>query len=219
MRQREGRSLCRSDAACQTINESLAVVAARPVCDRGLSQAARQRVNQLVSKAQLKVNESDLIKEVAVFAERADISEEITAPDQSSGGVRACLQRQRARRPQAGFHRPGNAARGEHHRQQGQRRRDRHAALSKSKGAIDRLKEQSAERRMTPAAKTILPVCCSFSAAHRAWARAPSRASWPRRSSFYAVSASHAHQAAGGSVGKRVRTRQPRRIFPPAGQG
>ena len=36
-----------------------------------------QRVNQLLSQAELKVNEPDLIKEVAVFAERADINEEI----------------------------------------------------------------------------------------------------------------------------------------------
>jgi uncharacterized protein (TIGR00255 family) len=34
-------------------------------------------VNLLMSKAELKVNEVDLIKEVAVFAERADICEEI----------------------------------------------------------------------------------------------------------------------------------------------
>src|SRR5205085_11575227 len=36
-----------------------------------------QRVSQLLSKAELKVNEPELIKEVAVFAERADINEEI----------------------------------------------------------------------------------------------------------------------------------------------
>lgn len=36
-----------------------------------------QRVKQLLNKAELKVDEVDLIKEVAVFAERADISEEI----------------------------------------------------------------------------------------------------------------------------------------------
>ncbi len=35
------------------------------------------RVNQLLGKAELKVNEVDLLKEVALFAERADISEEI----------------------------------------------------------------------------------------------------------------------------------------------
>ena len=35
------------------------------------------RVNELLSKAQLQVNQQDLLKEVAVFAERADIAEEI----------------------------------------------------------------------------------------------------------------------------------------------
>jgi uncharacterized protein (TIGR00255 family) len=34
-------------------------------------------VNLLISKAELQVNATDLLKEVAVFAERADISEEI----------------------------------------------------------------------------------------------------------------------------------------------
>jgi uncharacterized protein (TIGR00255 family) len=36
-----------------------------------------QRVNLLLSKAELQVGQADLLKEVAVFAERADISEEI----------------------------------------------------------------------------------------------------------------------------------------------
>ena len=35
------------------------------------------RVNALMSKAELEVNQADLLKEIAVFAERADISEEI----------------------------------------------------------------------------------------------------------------------------------------------
>ncbi len=35
------------------------------------------RVNELLSKAQFQVNQQDLLKEVAVFAERADIAEEI----------------------------------------------------------------------------------------------------------------------------------------------
>ncbi|HQY88780.1 MAG TPA: YicC family protein [Tepidisphaeraceae bacterium] len=35
------------------------------------------RVNELIGKAQLKINESDLLKEIAVFAERSDIAEEI----------------------------------------------------------------------------------------------------------------------------------------------
>ena len=36
-----------------------------------------QRVNILLSKAELQVSQNDLLKEIAVFAERADISEEI----------------------------------------------------------------------------------------------------------------------------------------------
>ena len=36
-----------------------------------------QRVNQLLQKAELQVNQADLLKEVAVFAERADIAEVI----------------------------------------------------------------------------------------------------------------------------------------------
>jgi uncharacterized protein (TIGR00255 family) len=36
-----------------------------------------QRVNQLLNTAELQVNQGDLLKEIAVFAERADISEEI----------------------------------------------------------------------------------------------------------------------------------------------
>jgi len=36
-----------------------------------------QRVSQLIAKAELQVDQKDLIKEVAVFAERADIAEEI----------------------------------------------------------------------------------------------------------------------------------------------
>jgi uncharacterized protein (TIGR00255 family) len=35
------------------------------------------RVNELLSKAQLQVNQTDLYKEVAVYAERSDIAEEI----------------------------------------------------------------------------------------------------------------------------------------------
>lgn len=37
-----------------------------------------KRVGELLAKAELKVNEPDLLKEVAIFADRADISEEIT---------------------------------------------------------------------------------------------------------------------------------------------
>lgn len=38
----------------------------------------RERVNKLLAQAEVQVSQVDLIKEVAVFAERADIAEEIT---------------------------------------------------------------------------------------------------------------------------------------------
>ena len=41
-------------------------------------QRLRQRIDQLMAKAELQVNENDLIREVAIFADRADISEELT---------------------------------------------------------------------------------------------------------------------------------------------
>ena len=41
-------------------------------------QRLRARIDELLARAQLKVEEKDLIHEVAVFAEKADISEEIS---------------------------------------------------------------------------------------------------------------------------------------------
>lgn len=40
-------------------------------------QRLRARIDQLMARAELKLNETDLIREVAVFADRADISEEL----------------------------------------------------------------------------------------------------------------------------------------------
>ena len=79
MRQREGKSLC--DDLLRNIKhiaDSLTAVKERaPMVIDDYHKRLLQRVNQLISKAELKVNETDLIREVAVFAERADISEEI----------------------------------------------------------------------------------------------------------------------------------------------
>jgi uncharacterized protein (TIGR00255 family) len=79
MRQREGKSLqadLMSHVRC--IAENLATVKSRaPFVIQDYHKRLSQRVNQLLSTAELKVNENDLIKEVAVFAERADIAEEI----------------------------------------------------------------------------------------------------------------------------------------------
>jgi uncharacterized protein (TIGR00255 family) len=79
MRSREGKSLC-ADLLKHTavITEQLVIVADRaPLVVDEYHRKLTQRVNQLLSKAELSVNQADLLKEVAVFAERADVSEEI----------------------------------------------------------------------------------------------------------------------------------------------
>jgi uncharacterized protein (TIGR00255 family) len=79
MRNREGIALL-ADLLKHTrvITEQLAIVAGRaPGVVDEYHRKLTQRVNLLLSKAELSVNQADLLKEIAVFAERADVSEEI----------------------------------------------------------------------------------------------------------------------------------------------
>jgi uncharacterized protein (TIGR00255 family) len=79
MRHREGQSLL-GDLLKHTklIASSLAEIQTRaPFVIDDYHKKLTQRVNQLLSKAEFQVNQQDLLKEVAVFAERCDISEEI----------------------------------------------------------------------------------------------------------------------------------------------
>jgi uncharacterized protein (TIGR00255 family) len=79
MRGREGQSLF-SDLMkhSKLIAENLKEIEKRaPFVIDDYHKKLTSRVNQLMSKAELQVNQADLLKEVAVFAERADISEEI----------------------------------------------------------------------------------------------------------------------------------------------
>jgi uncharacterized protein (TIGR00255 family) len=79
MRQREGESLFADLMKhAKVISTNLAEIQKRaPFVIDEYHKRLSQRVNQLVSKAELQVHTPDLYKEVAVFAERADISEEI----------------------------------------------------------------------------------------------------------------------------------------------
>ena len=79
MRQREGESLFKELMKHVTvISTSLAEIQKRaPFVIEDYHKRLQTRVNQLLSKAELQVNQADLLKEVAVFAERADIAEEI----------------------------------------------------------------------------------------------------------------------------------------------
>jgi uncharacterized protein (TIGR00255 family) len=79
MRAKEGQALM-SDLLKHTriISSSLAEIEKRaPFVIDDYHKRLTQRVNVLLSRAELQVNQSDLLKEIAVFAERADISEEI----------------------------------------------------------------------------------------------------------------------------------------------
>jgi uncharacterized protein (TIGR00255 family) len=79
MRDREGLALFNElMKQTSTITLALAEIQKRaPAVIEDYHRRLQQRVNQLLSKAELRVSEPDLIKEVAVFAERADIAEEI----------------------------------------------------------------------------------------------------------------------------------------------
>jgi uncharacterized protein (TIGR00255 family) len=79
MRQREGLSLLKDlKKHTNVIATSLKEIGLRaPSVIEDYHKRLHQRVISLLNKAELKVSEVDLIKEVAVFAERADISEEI----------------------------------------------------------------------------------------------------------------------------------------------
>jgi uncharacterized protein (TIGR00255 family) len=79
MRAREGEALFNDLMKHATvISTNLSEIAKRaPFVIEEYHRRLSQRVNLLISKAELQVNGTDLLKEVAVFAERADISEEI----------------------------------------------------------------------------------------------------------------------------------------------
>ena len=79
MRRREGAALFEELMRhVRLIADNLKEIQKRaPLVVEDYHRRLAQRINQLLNGADLKVNEADVIKEVAVFAERADIAEEI----------------------------------------------------------------------------------------------------------------------------------------------
>lgn len=79
MRQREGQALFDDLLRhLQVISTNLSEVEKRaPFVIDEYHKRLQARVNELLSKAEMQVAQIDLLKEVAVFAERSDISEEI----------------------------------------------------------------------------------------------------------------------------------------------
>lgn len=80
MRRTEGKSLCEDLIKhCRQIREHLAGVAARaPVVLKEYNQRLLQRTNELIADGRLQLQMDDLKREVAVYAERCDVNEEIT---------------------------------------------------------------------------------------------------------------------------------------------
>jgi len=64
---------------CRQIDTLLVEIRKRaPEVIEAYHQRLRLRIDELLARAQLKIEEKELIHEVAVFAEKADISEEIS---------------------------------------------------------------------------------------------------------------------------------------------
>ena len=80
MRQTEGKALAEDLLVHRTvITTRLAEVAVRaPLVIDEYHQRLRNRVTELLAKAQLEIAQPDLIREVAIYAERCDISEEVS---------------------------------------------------------------------------------------------------------------------------------------------
>lgn len=79
MRDREGKSLLGDlHKHCKLIGEHLAVVKMRvPVTVRMYQERLRQRMQALLAESGTLVKDEDLLREVAVYAERTDIAEEV----------------------------------------------------------------------------------------------------------------------------------------------
>ncbi len=80
MRRVEGQSLCDDlHNQCRQIRGSLAAVAERaPIVLKDYHQRLLQRTNELIADSRLQLQIDDVKREVALFAERCDINEELT---------------------------------------------------------------------------------------------------------------------------------------------
>jgi uncharacterized protein (TIGR00255 family) len=143
MRTREGQALFADlDKHVAFIERVLKVIEARaPHVVSEYHRRLTARVNELIGKAELKINEADLLKEVAVFAERSDIAEEIQRLRHHCTQFRdACLRSEHAGRKldfiAQEMLREANTI--------GSKANDADIAgqIVEIKGAIDRLKEQ-----------------------------------------------------------------------------
>lgn len=143
MRTAEGRSLCADLLKqCGQIRSHLTAVAARaPIVLQGYHQRLLQRANELITDSRLQLELDDVKREVALFAERSDVNEEITrlgchleqfeklCGQDEQGGRKLDFLAQEMLREANTIASKANDAEVAHH-------------IVEIKGAIDRLKEQ-----------------------------------------------------------------------------
>jgi uncharacterized protein (TIGR00255 family) len=94
MRFEEGQAL-RDDLLkhCANMVESLDQIKKRaPLVIQDYSQRLHQRVKKLLSEVEVELNQEDLAREVAVFAERADINEELSRLDSHLSQFRTVIE-------------------------------------------------------------------------------------------------------------------------------
>ncbi len=78
---------------CKTIEDDLEQINARSaVVMQRYSEKLKKRVNELLANAELKLDEESLVREVAIFADRSDISEEIARLDSHLKQFEQCCQ-------------------------------------------------------------------------------------------------------------------------------
>ena len=100
-----------------------------PAVTADYRQRLMERVRQAIGDAGVAVQPDHLIREVALFADRTDVSEEVTRLSSAPGAVRGPGPQGRGGGPQAGVRPSGNGPRGEHARLEGRRRGDFAARL------------------------------------------------------------------------------------------
>ncbi|MBN2313323.1 MAG: YicC family protein [Sedimentisphaerales bacterium] len=78
---------------CGTIENDLGQINARsPVVMQRYTEKLKKRVNELLANAELKLDEESLVREVAIFADRSDISEEVARLDSHLKQFEQCCQ-------------------------------------------------------------------------------------------------------------------------------
>ena len=78
---------------CKAIEHDIEQINARiPIVLQKYSEKLKKRVNELLAHAELKLDEESLVREVALFAERSDISEEIARLDSHLQQFAQCCQ-------------------------------------------------------------------------------------------------------------------------------